>query len=224
MPIELWRELLVDTNVMLCAGQEVLLQPYISRKRIFQSLPTARAAAISFLQRGADRTYLFNFMDSQTEMRRAKDYGQLLKEIGEVELMQNKPRRHVITYPDTWAPGEPQAILLPLELTAPYNQSAKLHLGPRPDNLTLFPIIGFESTEHPAPIEFEVRLNGELCQPQSDKVNITVPEDVVDLMAFSAPPMAVRNGHNVLEIKPAKNAKITWLEFNFAENISNLAD
>ncbi|MCK5738991.1 hypothetical protein KAH55_07415 [bacterium] len=224
MPIELWRELLHGTKVLLSAGQEVLLQPYIGRKRIFQSLPTARAAAISFLQRGADRTYLFNFMDSQTEMRRAKDYDLLLKEIGEEELMQGKPRRHVVTYPDTWAPGEAQAILLPLELNAPYNQSVKLHLGPRPKNLTLFPILGFESTDHPEPIEFQIRLNGELCQPANEKINISVPEDVLDLMAFTAPPMAVRDGNNVLEIRPTQDAKITWLEFNFAQNISNLAD
>ena len=224
MPIELWRELLHGTNVLLGAGQEILLQPYVGRKRLFQSLVTARAAAISFLQRGADRTYLFNFMDSQTEMRRAKNYGQLLNEIGEEKLMQNKPRRHVVTYPDTWAPGEAQGALLPLLLKAPYSQAVKLHLGPPPRNLTLFPIIGFESTEHPSPSEFEIRLNGELCQSFTGKIDVTVPEDVLDLIAFIALPMAVQNGNNVLEIKSTRNTKITWLEFTFAEDISHLAD
>jgi hypothetical protein len=65
MPIELWRELLDGTGVALAAGLECSLMPYPSFPRYpANSLETVRGAALSLLDRGVDRIYLFNYFDS----------------------------------------------------------------------------------------------------------------------------------------------------------------
>ncbi len=107
MPVELWRRLAGD-RVTLAAGLELLLRPYPAYRPIpMNSIETVRGAAASLLERGADRVYLFNYMDSQTQMPDAENYPALLHECGRLETLAGKARRHVVTYADTSAPGEP---------------------------------------------------------------------------------------------------------------------
>jgi hypothetical protein len=131
MPVEMWRRLAGD-RVILAAGLELLLRPYHAYRPLqFNSIETVRGAAASLLARGADRIYLFNYMDSQTQMPDAENYPALLKECGRLETLAGKPRRHVITYSDTSAPGEPAGSQLPQKLTAGQWVSFRAHCGPR---------------------------------------------------------------------------------------------
>jgi hypothetical protein len=58
MPVEIWKQLLDGTDVMLAAGLEFLIRAF-SDSKLFQtnSLETVRGAAISYLARGVDRIY-----------------------------------------------------------------------------------------------------------------------------------------------------------------------
>ena len=115
MPVELWRQLLDGTNVTLAAGLEIHIRPYWAHPRfrgLRNSLETVRGAAISLLDRGVDRIYLFNYFDMGPEAASdsalaisPRNYLALLREAGSVKTMAGKPRRHVVTYSDTWAPG-----------------------------------------------------------------------------------------------------------------------
>jgi hypothetical protein len=48
--------------------------------------------------------------------------------------MAGKPRRHVVTYQDTWAPGEPVAASLPARLEAGQSRTFRLPTGPWPSS------------------------------------------------------------------------------------------
>ena len=105
MPVELWKTLLRGTPVTLAAGLEVLARPYHDYKIQNNSLETVRGAAATLLDRGADRIYLFNYMGYAGVMSDFEDYAGLLREGGNLGTLSGKPRRHMITYADTWAPA-----------------------------------------------------------------------------------------------------------------------
>ncbi len=139
MPIETWRRLL-PPRVTLAAGLELLIRPYHAYKIQKNSLETVRGAAAAMLERGADRVYLFNYMDSQTAMDSDEGYRQVLRECGELKTLAGKPRRHIVTYSDTWAPGDALGSALPKQAKAgewltfrvpvgPAWQSAEVRLG-----------------------------------------------------------------------------------------------
>ena len=130
MPIELWRRLAGD-QVVLAAGLELLLRPYHAYRPLqFNTLEMVRGAAASLLSRGADRVYLFNYMDADTAMPDLANYPKLLRETGSLTTLVGKPRRHIVTYSDTYAPGEAQGSQLPKTLRPGDWTSFRVHVGP----------------------------------------------------------------------------------------------
>lgn len=130
MPIELWRRLAGD-QVVLAAGLELLLRPYHAYRPLqFNTLEMVRGAAASLLSRGADRVYLFNYMDADTAMPDMANYPKLLRECGSLTTLAGQPRRHIVTYSDTYAPGEAQGSQLPKSLRPGDWASFRVHVGP----------------------------------------------------------------------------------------------
>ena len=150
IPIEEWRRLIGD-KVLLAAGLELLIRPYHDYKIQMNTIETVRGAAAGFLARGADRVYLFNYMDSQTAMPDSENYGKLLRECGSLATLAGKPRRHVVTYSDTWAPGEAQGSQLPKTVRAGGWATFRVYVGPRLRDA----VLRMETAE-----SAEVRLNG----------------------------------------------------------------
>lgn len=130
MPMELWRRLAGD-RVVLAAGLELLLRPYHAYRPLqFNTLEMVRGAAASLLSRGADRVYLFNYMDADTAMPDLANYPKLLRECGALPTLAGKPRRHIVTYSDTYAPGEAQGSQLPKSIRPGDWASFRVHVGP----------------------------------------------------------------------------------------------
>lgn len=202
IPLELWRRLAGD-KVTLAAGLELLLRPYHSYRPIqFNSLETVRGAAASLLSRGADRVYLFNYMDSQTQMADPENYHRLLTECGSLQTLAAKPRRHVVTYSDTWAPGEPVAAQLPKTLSAGEWTSFRLHCGPPLSKATIR--LELEDCELA-----ELRVNGEKC-PAAVKEPTPKPGPGRGFHSWHAPP-GLEN-FAVIDVQAAKAGRIHWVE------------
>ncbi len=210
MPLELWKQLLAGTKVTLAAGLEILLRAYPDSK-LFQTntLETARGAAVSLLDRGADRVYLFNYMDSETAMDDLANYPRLLREIGQIETTRGKVRRHVVTFADTWAPGEPRAAALPAVCEPGRWLAFRVHTGPRPGAERVEARIGLEGAAEPK--TWEVRVNGEPAGYR-DAVRGVKPGPPEGLFAFDVPRNAINRGYNLVEIRPAASGKIIWME------------
>ncbi len=212
MPVELWKQLLAGTKVTLAAGLEILLRAYPDSK-LFQtnSLETARGMAASLLDRGADRIYLFNYMDSETAMADLENYPRLLRETGELKTLAGKPRRHVVTFADTWAPGEARAQLLPAATAPDRWQAFRVHIGPKPQSGRVEARIGFEGLTEVQLRTWELRVNGVPC-PLRGAVSGLKPGPPSSLFAFDVPLGALNRGYNLIELHPRHNANIIWVE------------
>ena len=162
MPVELWKQLLRGTNVTLAAGLEVLARPYHDFKPQNNSLETVRGAASSLLDRGADRVYLFNYMGFGGKMDGFDDYEGLLRQAGSLDTLAGKPRRHIITYADTWVPGEPSARPLPIKCAPKEWVAIRVPTGPKPTTGRAVARLGIEGGAEAG--NWEVRVNGEVCK------------------------------------------------------------
>lgn len=201
MPIELWRRLAGD-QVTLAAGLELLLRPYHSYKPIqFNSIETVRGAAASLLSRGADRVYLFNYMDSQTEMPDRENYPALLRECGRLDTLAGKPRRHVLTYPDTSAPGESAPNPLPRSVDAGQWTAFRLPVAP-----TAAAVVRLELEN--AAIE-ELRVNGEPCRPAA-RIESIKPGPARGFDCWTIPFPLDRIA--VIDLKARTAGRIHWVE------------
>lgn len=202
IPLELWRRLAGD-KVTLAAGLELLLRPYHAYRPLqFNSIETVRGAAAAMLQRGADRVYLFNYMDSQTQMSGPENYPSLLRECGRLETLAGKHRRHVVTYADTWAPGEAAGSQLPRTLAAGEWASFRLHLGPRMTRSLVR--LELEDCEIG-----ELRLNGEICPPSTGG-ETPVPGPARGFQSWQAPPRM--GGEAVVDMRAGKAGRVHWVE------------
>jgi len=212
MPIEVWKALLDGTKVTLAAGLEVLVRPYPGHEAYPNSLETVRGAAAAMLDRGADRIYLFNYMDSDTAMGDLQNYGTMLREIGNLETVADKPRRHVVTYADTWAPGEPRAAALPAGRSAGGWAAFRVATGPRPQSGEVTAILGIEGDPVADDQNMEVRVNGEVCRPLGP-IELPNPRPPFPTYGFAVPLSAVNRGYNLIEASPKRSVSIGWVEF-----------
>jgi hypothetical protein len=212
MPIELWKELLSGTPVLLAAGLEVLLRTHPESK-LYQTntLETARGAAASLLDRGADRIYLFNYMDSQTAMDDLPNYPRLLREAGRAETLAGKSRRHVLTFADTWAPGEPRAMMLPAECAASKWRAFRVSTGPVPVSGSVSARLGVEGVSRAEIQSLDFRVNGNTC-PFISEAELEKPRPEAPVFEFAIPQEVLNRGYNVIEICPKRNSRVVWVE------------
>ncbi len=212
MPVEIWQQLLRGTGVELCAGMELLLRPYPASK-LFQtnSLETLRGAAVSLLQRGADRIYLFNYMDSETTIDRTDEYPRLLGEIGDNVTMNASPRRHVLTFTDTWAVGDPQATALPAQVPSGGWHAFRLPIGPKPAHGEAFVVLAFDPASGGTGKGAAIWINGEPCNAVGP-ATLSKPCPEEPTWQYSIPLTALRDGYNVIEIEVKINLIVTWVE------------
>jgi hypothetical protein len=209
MPVEMWKNLLRGTNVTLAAGLEVLARPYHDFKIQNNSLETVRGAAATLLDRGADRIYLFNYMGYAGIMSDFEDYAALLREEGNPDTLAGRPRRHIITYPDTWAPGEPHTQQLPAQCVPKEWNAFRVPTGPRPASGRVVARLGVQGSADAK--AWEVRVNGEVCSfAGMVKPDHCRPDD--PMFEFLVPPPAMNRGYNLIEVLPQAEAKIVWVE------------
>ncbi|NDJ11853.1 MAG: hypothetical protein EBY17_11780 [Acidobacteriia bacterium] len=202
IPIEEWRKL-VGPKVLLAAGLEVLIRPYHEYKIQMNRLETVRGAAAGFLARGADRVYLFNYMDAIPTTPDQEYFPQVLRECGSLTTLAGKPRRHVVTYADTWAPGEAQGAQLPRTVPPGGWTAFRIYVGPKlPDAKLRMEI----------PDVAEVHVNG-AAQPLGEPTEVPagklVPGPVGRTFEWSLGPVSE---WVVLNVRVPKGGKIQWVE------------
>lgn len=213
MPIELWKQLLHGTGVKLAAGLELLVRAYPeSPLRQKNTLETVRGAAMSLLSRGADFIYLFNYMDSQTTIDNLEDYPTLLNEVGSLETLRGKTRRHIVTYADTWAPGAARARLLPLKSGPNSYATLRIHLGERPDWQETAFCLSFKDGESLADDDnCEVLVNGIQCR-YDGIYELANPRPEGTVYRFIIPKSALKDGYHVVDVKTSRKMTIDWAE------------
>lgn len=213
MPIELWKQLLDGTGVRLEAGLEVLLRAYPASP-LFQtnSIETVRGAAMSYLARGADDIYLFNYFDKVTCMDDLENYPVLLREIGKLETLRGKERRHVVTFADTWGVGEASGYLLPCVLGTNDCRAFRISIGEKPNGQKAYAVLGFNANDNACADSRRLWVNGTLCKEEKTFL-LKNPRPDSTILAYQIENDALHNGINVIEVM-GYNGTINWVEIN----------
>ncbi|MBI2689412.1 MAG: hypothetical protein HYX27_24155 [Acidobacteria bacterium] len=211
MPLGLWRRLL-PSSILLGAGLELGLHAFpgstAAGGRPFQtnSLETVRGSAAAYLAQGADRIYLFNYMDSQTAMDDNSVYPQLLREVGDTAAMRGKPRRHVVTYQDTWAPGERAFYKLPVDSEPGRWNSVRQPVGKAFGKAALR--LGVRGA---GAAKWEVRCNGALAAFERTESDLRPGPDT-PVYRFG---VQLESPEAVVEWKAATAGRVEWVEVLF---------
>jgi len=227
MPIDLWRDLLGELPVILAAGFCHNMTPYPGAGGcgpIADQPEVIRGAAAAALHKGADRTYLFNYCYMEQSEDRRGTLTQLLGELGSLETLAEKRRRHIVTFKDFVAPGEPTQTSLPAvcgpEKVIPAAQCPgnraffRIYVASKPRQAETYVYVGLSTTDpaETTPI-LEVRLNCMLCTLRPDVLPPEPIHPVVGkMLSFAVPDAAVHDGYNLVEIAADKVTKIVWTE------------
>jgi hypothetical protein len=212
MPIRVWRQLL-PSSCLLGAGLELGLNPFPGSTTFegrpfgYNTLETVRGTAAAYLEEGADRIYLFNYMDKQTAIEDLAEYAPLLRQSGSLATLRGLPRRHVLTYTDTWAPGEPAAAALPARLETGSWRAFRLATGPV--DAALRPVVRLGIA---GPAEgWRVRVNGAEAVRIADEAPRR-PWPKAPALTFGVPPGAMRPGDTVVDVRAASPGAVEWVE------------
>jgi hypothetical protein len=200
----------------------VTIRPFEGGPTPSHSLETARGGASTLLDRGVDRIYLFNFFDNLPygvtgdKYRRSapgRAFSQLLRQIGELKTMAGRPRRHILTDPDTRAPGEPTSFALPYDLPVGAKTTFKIPTGPKPLSTQTGQVrLVLQNPETVVPQQWNIRVNGQPCHSLG---KIPSPRGVVEPMySFRVPNNAIGRGVTDVEIEnhSATLRRVLWVE------------
>jgi len=202
MPIDEWRKLLPKSTT-LAAGLELGCNAFpasvATGNKPWQSnsLETARGSALAYLKMGADKIYLFNYMDSDTTLDNPIEYPNLLKQL----TNSSQPRRHVVTYKDTWAPGEQPNYSLPVDLQPNRYATFRLQTGPAATNAKVR--LGLTNPN------VKVRLNN-IELPAGNPIDALKPGPNTTLYEFKA--NATNPNTNLIEVTATTPTRIEWVE------------
>lgn len=218
MPIELWRQLLEGSGTRLCPGLELQLYPdqayaIANTGTCANSVETVRGAAAALLHRGADGIYLFNYMDCDTAMKDPTEYAAVLREAGRLQTLADKPRRHVVTFSDFIAPGEPQGGVLPCPCGPGRRRWAEFRvpIGPRPAHGQAAVILGVAEGPEADESTLRVLINGKPCT-FTGPACVSDPRPRFALYAYRAPLADLFDGDNMIDINPAVDLTLGWVE------------
>ena len=198
MPVEIWRRMLRGTKTKIAVGIETGLLPYRGAEILINDWETVRGMAWSYIHKKADAVYLFNYMHSgipfedrgECELQRDNaKYRECLKEISGKSKLEGKNRRHIVSQPDIWAPGEPKSYSLPVDLGGWVE--IRIYTGEAPKNQEAYVIISVKNGEAP-----EIYINGAKCEKAEYRVN-TQPVPYDNQHSYKIPSAALHDGHNL---------------------------
>lgn len=219
VPIERWRELLGEAakGVVLTAGAEILVRAYPGATPIEADLTSTRGFAAASRHRGSDGIYLFNYMDPAPMTGGPEAYRALLLEGLGSEVVAKRPRRHVVTYRDTVAPGMSSEAQLPVD--GQKGGTFRLPIGPAPAQAAVAVVVGLAAGEGMEASRFEIKLNGKICAPAPDLQDRSLLAGVARAIRHDSPAGAWRGGFNEIHVQQAPGAasqKIVWVELRLA--------
>jgi len=227
MPIELWRELLGNLPICLAAGLEWGLTPYWEARLVGDMRNTAETvcgAAASYLHRGADRIYLFNYFDRQPEPEDEASIKEMLAHAGSAETATAHPRRHVVTFIDTASPGARRLQVLPSKVFFGWegNATFRINIGPRPTGRRVTAFVGLGKDGCQDFSGLEVFCNSAPCPP-TEAAAPKVHPVVNKVMGFDVSASCLQGGDNILDLaarkpevitkpKPENTYQVVWVE------------
>jgi hypothetical protein len=182
------------------------------------SAETVFGAAASLLHRGADRVYLFNYMDSETTVDNPADYAPILHQAGTLATAATGVRRHIVTFSDTWAQGEPSGHLLPATVQKNGSADFRIHIGPKPKKGSAQVFIGLGEDGNMDTTTLEVHVNNVRCQPSFAAIPKPIHPIARKVAGFDIPAELLHEGYNHVRILGTLDEpqQIVWAEIQIS--------
>jgi hypothetical protein len=202
IPMELWKELSGEAGkkVIFAAGHELLVRPSYAVEPRYNDFQSVCGFVASAFDRGADQIYLFNYMDSETTVEDPADYQKIIHNVGRLETVLDKVRRHVVTFPDTLPLGVPNPIVLPTEVNTDKRVQLRIHTGSKPQGGKVTLCAGLAESPTCADARFEARMNSYTCKAIADGDNPQLFSNTKRMLRFDVPLSAMNRGYNLAEI------------------------
>lgn len=176
MPIELWRQLLRNTDIMLGGGQQLLYRPYRAHRYTTSSVKMAFGQAVSNLSRGCDYVYLYNYMDMgeyegeirnwiyDNSIRNDANRPLIFNNIGEITTLLKQERSHMVTYSDfsSYYMGVSERLPIFFNESSQYEQ-VKVPVGKIPENAKISLILGLNQQDKIEASDIEIYANAKKC-------------------------------------------------------------
>lgn len=204
---------------MLAAGAEILVRACPAAQPIEEDITSTRGFAASSWNRGADAIYLFNYMDPAPMTGGKAAYRTLLEEGLGLEAVLMEPRRHVVTYRDTVAPGMSNDVRLPVDGFK--GGAFRIYIGPKPKQADSFVVVGLARSDSMARSRLEVTVNGQACAPVSDLDDLSQLSGVARADRFACPAQSLDEGYNDVHIRQLPGdpeQRIVWIELRIQPN------
>ena len=213
------------------------MDPYFmepNKHYMYQSPETTRGSACAYLSMGADAVYLFNYMDAvnPTDQKVIDSvlnpdvYLQTMSELGDLETMIGKPRRHVVTYCDVHAPGASSVSQLPLRCEKrngrPAYKTLRIPTGTVLPDARVELVLGFESSFSFGENDLDIYVNAHCAAFCGETVLPQPATPGLRYLRWSVPAAAMQNGVCIVEIgAPGCSVTVHWAEIdvNFNERV-----
>ncbi|MBN2853709.1 MAG: hypothetical protein JXQ23_13315 [Clostridia bacterium] len=216
IPVELWKYLLDGTGCLVTPCFEVCLRPYINSeyksKEQFNSLETLTGPACSFIDRGADAIYFFNYMDRSDAIIEASDYCNMINIIGKYDDMKILQKRYIVTFNDRKPDGHWLDIMLPKKLDTGVFTEYRVHTGNMKDRKEKYVVTAFKDNDDIKDSDLKVYVNGYLCTFAGEqRYRKSFP--VGKLFKWEVPEQAYKSGYQVIEyVASTENLTLDWVE------------
>ena len=217
IPFDVWREKLGDAqkNVTLAAGLELLLRAYPGAKAKPTDLAAVYGFATAAYHRGADQIYLFNYFDPTPIADNPAESKVLLEKGLARKIVEQGPRRHIITYHDTVTPTVSADIQLPADITQT-PKAFKIYAGPLPHSGSAAVIIGLSDKATTTPAEVILTVNKHEQEIAGKDNSIAVP-GTSKTCRFSIPLDTLTDGWNEFHLKTTASGlscSVVWMELD----------
>lgn len=203
IPVERWKRQVSGTGCKITPCIEICLRQYAYPKCKnefpYNSMETIRAAASSFIDRGADAIYFFNYMDSQNVVYDDAGYRQIITETGNYSLMQKGTKRFILTFNDRQPEGMDSDEKLPCKINHGVFAGFRIHTGNMCDKETRFVFFSFVDRDEIEEKEIRVFVNGQKCC-FCGEYDPGDPKPKHKIYAWKIPCGAHKNGYQVIEI------------------------
>jgi uncharacterized lipoprotein YddW (UPF0748 family) len=216
IPVERWKRQVAGTGCKIAPCIELGLRQYAFPKcrneLQMNNIETIRGASVSFMDRGADAIYLFNYMDEQRFAYDNITYNDIISEIGDYEKMASECRRFILTFNDRRPEGTPSDEVLPYKLQKGKFAGFRLHTGNLQENEKRFVLLSFQGKSCLDYNDIRVYINGKEAE-LSGTYEVNGPKPPDTLFAFKVPEESLKDGYQVVELEALKDGLTAdWIE------------
>jgi hypothetical protein len=216
IPVELWKERLgkQGASVAIAPGLEFNTRPWPGGKAVANNLSSIYGFAASARARGADATYLFNFMDCQTRPVSAAEYRTLLEKGVGAEYIAGQERRFPVAFRDTVPEGFPRGVALPVKDRK--KGTFRIYTDGSSSAGKAYVVFGLAKGEGVKDSKWNVAVNGEPVTAAGDLPDCKgIGGGAERALRFAVPSALLKSGCSVVTVQQGEGGPaqtVVWVE------------